>query len=246
VLKWLKTGAIAATLMLAACNQHDTTATGAAPAHEPAATSAAPAEAPHGTAATGTPVAAGRATAEHAPAWHEVTVPAGTELPIVLDTAVASDTSRAEQPVRAHLSRAVVVHGETALPEGSRLSGVVSEVERSGRVKGRAHIAVRFSAIVPRGEDEQYPISAPAIARTAAATKKKDAVKIGAPAAGGALIGGLIGGKKGALVGAGVGGGAGTAYVLSTRGDEVRLARGTALTLRITEPIKVKVREGSR
>jgi hypothetical protein len=33
--------------------------------------------------------------------------------------------------------------------------------------------------------------------------KKKDAIEIGAPAAGGAAIGALIGGKKGALIGAG-------------------------------------------
>ena len=64
------------------------------------------------------------------------------------------------------------------------------------------------------------------MARTAAATKKKDAVEIGAPAAGGAIIGALVGGKKGALIGTAIGGGAGTAVVLSTRGKEVRLPKG--------------------
>ena len=48
----------------------------------------------------------------------------------------------------------------------------------------------------------------------APATKKKDALKIGVPAAGGASIGALVGGKKGAGIGALAGGGAGTAYVL--------------------------------
>ena len=55
-------------------------------------------------------------------------------------------------------------------------------------------------------------------------------MEIGAPAAGGAIIGALVGGKKGALVGTAVGGGAGTAVVLSTRGKEVHLAKGAALT----------------
>ena len=43
------------------------------------------------------------------PAWREVTIPAGTPLPIVLDTTVGSDTSSVEQPVEAHLARAVLL-----------------------------------------------------------------------------------------------------------------------------------------
>ena len=66
-------------------------------------------------------------------------------------------------------------------------------------------------------------------------------MKIGIPAAGGAAIGGLIGGKKGALIGAGAAGGAGTAVVLSTRGEEVGIGRGAALTLRLASPITVPV-----
>ena len=42
----------------------------------------------------------------------------------------------------------------------------------------------------------------------APATKKKDALTIGLPAAGGAVVGALVDGKKGAGIGAAVGGGA--------------------------------------
>ena len=76
----------------------------------------------------------------------------------------------------------------------------------------------------------------------APATKKNDAIKIAAPAAGGALIGALAGGKKGALIGTGVGGGAGTAVVLTTRGKEVGIARGAALVVRLASPVALKVR----
>jgi len=174
-------------------------------------------------------------------AVHEVTIPAGTRLPIVMDTSVGSDTSRVEQPVRAHVSRAVIVNGQTVIPEGSQISGVVTDATRSGRVKGRAHVAVRFDTLVPHGEDERYRIATAAVGRTAPATKKKDALEIGAPAAGGAIVGGLLGGKKGALIGGAAGGGAGTAVVLSTRGKEVHLGRGAPLMLRLTEPITIKM-----
>jgi len=101
----------------------------------------------------------------------EVTIPAGTELPIVLDTSVGSKTSRVEEPVRAHLSRAVSVEGQPVLPEGSIVSGVVTDATPAGKVKGRAHLAVRFDAITPRGGDERYRIETAAVGRTAPAEK---------------------------------------------------------------------------
>jgi hypothetical protein len=177
-----------------------------------------------------------------APAWREVTIPAGTSLPIVLDTGVSSETSRAEQPVTAHLSRAITVGGMTALPEGSRVTGVVTDATRSGKVKGNAHIALRFDSLTPRGDEQRYDIRTTSVGRTAASTKKDDAVKIGAPAAGGAIIGAIAGGKKGAAIGTAVGGGAGTGVVLSTRGKEVALPKGAALTLKLSAPVTVRIR----
>ena len=173
------------------------------------------------------------------PEWREITIPAGTSLPLVLDTGVGSDISRVEQPVHAHLARAIIVHGQTVLATGSPVSGVVTNATRSGKVKGLAHIAVRFDTVTPRGEDERYRIRTAAIGRTAPATKKKDALEIGAPAAGGAIIGAIVGGKKGAVIGATVGAGAGTGAVLTTRGKEVELPAGQAIMLKLTQPAKL-------
>ena len=171
----------------------------------------------------------------------EVTVPAGTQLPIILDTSVASNTSRVEQPVRAHVSRDVRLDNQVVIPAGSELFGNVTAVRRPGKVKGRSYIALRLTTLVPGGSEDRYRVDTGRVARTGRATKKKDAMKIGIPAAGGAAIGGLIGGKKGALIGAGTAGGAGTAVVLSTRGEEVGIGRGAALTLRLASPITVRV-----
>ena len=173
--------------------------------------------------------------------WREVTIPAGTRLPVILDTPVGSDTSHAEEPVRAHLARAISINGQKALAEGSRLNGVVTTATESGRVKGLAHVAVRFDTVMPTG-NERYNIQTAAVVRTAPSTKKKDALEIGAPAAGGAIIGGVLGGKKGAAIGTAVGGGAGAAVVLSTRGKEIHLPKGAALTLQLSQPLTVRVR----
>jgi hypothetical protein len=177
-----------------------------------------------------------------AEATREITIPSGTQLSVALDTPVGSDTSRAEQAIIAHLTHPVRVEGQTVLAAGSRLSGVVTDATRSAKVKGRAHVAMQFNAVTPHGGDERYAIRTASLGRTAQATKQKDALEIGAPAAGGAIIGALVGGKKGALVGTAVGGGAGTAAVLSTRGKEVHLPKGAALTVRLTAPVTVVVK----
>ena len=200
-----------------------------------------PAEVP--SAARGTapvaPAAPAAPSPPPAPRYREVTLAAGTELPLRLDTAVASDTSSVEDPVRASRRRDIVVGGTTVLPAGTDLRGAVTSVQRSGKVKGRASLAFRFTSVTV--DDEAYDIRTSSVSRTAAGTKKKDATKIGIGAGAGAVIGGIVGGKKGAAVGAGVGGGAGTGVVLATRGDEVELAAGTPVTVRLSDAVTVRV-----
>src|SRR5688500_16628416 len=90
-----------------------------------------------------------------APRWREVTVPAGTALPLELLTAVSSETAQVETPVRARLRQAVSVDNYTALPAGTVLHGTVVDVDRAGRVQGRARLAFRFTeAEIDGGREE--------------------------------------------------------------------------------------------
>ena len=189
--------------------------------------------------ASGKEAAEAEALAER---WREVVVPAGTALSVALDTAVGSDTSRVEDPVRAHVTKAVVIDGVTAVPEGSSVNGVVTGAERPGKVKGTARLALRFDSLTPADTDERYSIETATVARSGPTQKKKDALEIAAPAAGGAIIGGIVGGKKGAVIGGAAGGGAGTAVVMSQRGKDVRLGKGAAITLKLSEPVTVRVK----
>jgi hypothetical protein len=174
-------------------------------------------------------------------AWRDVVVPAGTQLAIRLDEAVGSDTSRVEDSVRATLVTGVMVDGVQALPAGSAVTGAVTNARRSGKVKGLAELAIRFDSVSPAGGPAAYRVRTGLVARRARTTHGKDALTIAAPAAGGAILGGLLGGKKGALIGTTVGGGAGTAVVLTTRGNEVRLPKGARLSIRLLEPVTVRV-----
>jgi hypothetical protein len=172
-------------------------------------------------------------------AIRDVTLPAGTLLPLTLDTYVASDTSGIESPVHAHLRRAVLVDGVQVLPAGTRISGIVTEARRSARVKGRARLAFRFTSMAVN--DDSYRVQTSRVVREAAGTKKRDALTIGIPAGAGAVIGGLTKGDKGAAIGSVIGGSAGTAAVLSTRGKEVRIGRGAAISVRLMRAVRVVV-----
>ena len=174
--------------------------------------------------------------------YREITIPAGTVLPVNLETSVGSDISRVEQPVRGALRRAVFVRGVEVLPAGAVVTGHVTRAQRPGRVKGRGLIAMRFTELDTPGEGRAR-MSTATVSRIAPATKEKDALKIIAPAAGGAVLGRVVGGKSGAREGAVIGGGAGTAYVLSTRGKEVRLGKGANLGVRLTAPLTVRVKK---
>ena len=170
----------------------------------------------------------------------DVTIPAGTPLTVQLGSTVSSRSSHVEQPVHATLRRAVIVDGVTVLPAGTAISGYVTEAARSGRVKGRARIGVRFTSL--RVGDTRYGIRTQAITRQAPGTKKSDATRIGIGAGTGAVVGAIAGGKKGAAVGSAVGAAGGTGVVLATRGQEAALGRGATVTTRLAQPVTIRLR----
>ncbi len=233
------------TALTAGATPADTTGSAAKTAETPAADAAADGAAAAAAEKTAGPNAergaatASRESAPAARAYRDLTIPAGTTLSVRLNTPVASDTSRVEQRVDGTLTRDVRIGGLEALGAGSTLRGVVTNAERSGRVKGRANVAFKFDHIAANGT--VYPISTRTVSRVAPATKKRDAATIGIPAAGGAIIGGIVGGGDGAVKGGAIGGAAGTAAVLSTRGKEVRLAPGTTVSVRLARALTVRV-----
>jgi hypothetical protein len=171
-----------------------------------------------------------------------VTVPAATALRLTLLSDVASDTSVIEDRVSARVASDVMVDGETVIPAGSRVAGVVTFARPSGKVKGRASITVRFRTITIGSRT--YDMAAAPLRREARGTKARDAGKIGIGAGAGAIVGGIIGGGRGAGIGAAVGGAGGTGVVLATAGDEVRLSSGTAVSTTLEAPLAVDVRTG--
>jgi hypothetical protein len=180
------------------------------------------------------------APAPRVPEYREVTIPAGTALPLEMTSTISSASAEVEAPVSAKLRNAITLDGETAIPAGAILRGNVTDVERSGRVSGRAHVSFAFNEASIRGEREDLKTNP--LTFEAEATKGEDATKVGAGAVGGAILGGILGGKKGAAKGAIAGGAAGTGVVLATKGKEVTVNEGTDVTATLAQPLTLRLR----
>jgi hypothetical protein len=175
-----------------------------------------------------------------APVIRTITIPDNTVLDVTLNTALASDTSRVEERVNGTVASPVVIDGTTVIPSGAALSGHVTHVDDSDKIKGRAELSFRFTRL--RAGSVTYDIDTRPLAYVAEGTKKDDAVKIGVGAAAGAVIGAITGGKKGAAIGSAVGAGAGTGVVLATDGKEIRLAEGRRLKVSLQNPLTIRTK----
>jgi hypothetical protein len=167
----------------------------------------------------------------------DVRVPAGTVIPVRFQTTVSSATSGPEDRVIATVRQDVRIGGRVAIPAGSELRGHVVNTQRSGRVKGRASVAVDFDRVVVRGRT--YDVDTRQLTVVAPDTHGRDAKVIGGGAGAGAIIGAIADGKEGAAKGALLGGAAGTGVVLGTRGKEVRIGSGSRWRLRLAQPLVV-------
>jgi len=156
-----------------------------------------------------------------------------------MTSAISSESAQVETPVSARLSNAVVINGDTVIPAGAELTGTVTDVERSGLVKGRAHIAFAFNEV--RMNNGREDLRTDPVNFEAEATKGEDATKVGAGAVGGAILGGILGGKKGAPKGAIAGGAVGGGVVAATRGKEVVVAEGTNVTATLAAPLTLRI-----
>lgn len=169
-----------------------------------------------------------------------VTIPDNTVLDVTLNTSHSSEDSRVEDRVTGTLASPIEIDGVTAIPAGAKLTGHLTSVKDSGEIKGRAQLGLQFTRL--QTGSVTYDIDTKPLSWVAESTKKEDAVKIGAGAAAGAVIGAIAGGKKGAAIGSAIGAGGGTAVVLATEGQDIRLAAGRKLKVSLTNPLTIRTK----
>ena len=181
----------------------------------------------------------------------ELTIPAGTKVPLALKHAISTKATREGDAVYAETTFPVVADNRVLIPAGTYVQGRISHIKQAGRLNGRAEVLMHFTTLIyPSG----YTVFLPAAVENAPGVDKtriKDeegtiradgqtAEKVGTiagTAASGTVIGAATGGGKGALIGAGIGGAVGTAIGLLTRGNDVKMDAGTTLEMVIQRDV---------
>ena len=171
----------------------------------------------------------------------QVTLKAGTLIPVRVIDGLTSDRNMPGDQFAANLDQPLVVDGFVIAERGARLEGRVIGSDKGGKVKGVASISVELIRL-HTSDGQTVAINTDAFVRQADTSHGTDAAKVGAGAAIGAAIGAIAGGGKGAAIGAGVGGGAGAGDVLLTRGKAAAIPSETRISFRLREPVTLTER----
>ncbi len=183
-------------------------------------------------------------------------IPQGTHLLLRMENSLSTRTAKEGDYVYLRSASPIAVNGQIIVPVGSYVQGVVAETKRSGRVSGRAELAIRLETLtlaqgtvvkftphlnsVDSGDSSQKVTGAENKVEQAP-TKGKDAARIAILAGTGASIGGIADRSwTGAGIGAAAGSAVGLATVLLTRGKEVELRQGSTLDVVFDRPIAIE------
>jgi len=169
------------------------------------------------------------------PSSDESAMPIGTELDVRLQDRLSSKDNVVEDRFRATTAVNLMQGDRVLIPAGSEIRGVVSSVDKAGRLDRKAQMTLSFDQLTINGRD--YPMQGTIVDPVEGEGIKGDAAKIGAGAGVGAIIGGILGGVKGAMAGILIGGGG---VAAATPGKDVELEPGTVLRVRLDEPPAIR------
>ena len=187
----------------------------------------------------------------------QITIPAGTKIPIALKNTISTKANHEGDPIYAQSTFPVVVNDKIVIPAGTYVQGKISSIKPAGHIKGRAEVLIHFTSLIyPSGYTVMLPGSienAPSVENGKVKDKEgtiqgdsnkgKTAATIAGPAADGAITGAVVRGGEGALIGAGIGGAIGTAIAALSHGNEVKMGPGTTLEVVLQRDVAV---DGSR
>jgi YMGG-like Gly-zipper len=179
------------------------------------------------------------------------TIPNDTQIIAVLNTDL--DSKRSQIGDRFNLT--VRSPGRYS---GAVIEGTVAQVERSGRVSGRAEMGLDFDRIRLRDggsydfegyiesirtpDGDEVRVNNEGSVKEDTSQTERTVTRTGIGAAVGAVIGAIAGGGKGAAIGAAVGAGAGAGSVFIEGRDDLQLRSGSELTIRASAPRNVEAR----
>ena len=88
----------------------------------------------------------------------QLTIPAGTKVPLSLKHAISTRQSREDDAVYAETTFPVVANDRVLIPAGTFVQGRITHIQRAGRIKGRAEVLIHFTSMIyPSGYTVMLP-----------------------------------------------------------------------------------------
>ncbi|MBX9696038.1 MAG: hypothetical protein K2Z81_26865 [Cyanobacteria bacterium] len=186
-------------------------------------------------------------------------VPTGTKVPIIMDTAIDSDTSQEGDEFSARTSEDLMIDGNTVVPAGSIIKGRIAQINAPKHLNRSGSIALKFDTLTTP-DNRQIPLVATLVARKGVVHARRGmkdiAMDTGAltlPIAAGLGIGALAGGSNSsssgssssigrggaAMIGAAVGAAVGIAILCSKKGKKVDVRPGDELKIELGEDLRM-------
>jgi type IV secretion system protein VirB10 len=194
------------------------------------------------------------------PAPGEYVLQPGTRILLRLTNSVNTKHSVAGDRIYLQTAVPVFLNGRLIVPQGSYVTGTITESKEAGRVKGRSGLNFRFDTLtLPNGVTRDFHSRAGAVDAQGSldrqegriegeGTKGKDAGTVAKTTAGGTGIGAIAGAAAGHVgmgmgIGAAAGAAAGLAGVFSSRGKEVVIPPGTTMEMVLDREVRFTPQE---
>jgi hypothetical protein len=174
----------------------------------------------------------------------KLTLPAGTWITVHVNEPISSDHSQQGDSFTATLARPVIADGHVIAHPGQMVSGVVSEAQKAGRVKGVSRLGLELTELAI-ADGHQVQVKTKLMERRGDTSVGRDVAAVGTTTAAGAAIGAAVNGGVGAGVGAGAGLVVSTIGVLLTRGRQTVVYPEQPLTFRLETPLTIEGTEAA-
>jgi len=162
------------------------------------------------------------------------TIPGGQEVDWRLRSTLSSETATVEQRFETTTVVDLMQNGRVLVPAGSVMRGVVSDVDKAGRIDRDGALTLSFDKLTVRGRERDIRGSATEIFESRGIREEGTVAAAGAGVGG--IVGGIIGGVKGAVLGAVIGAGG---AIAATDGKDITLPAGSIVRVRLDSAVRV-------
>lgn len=173
------------------------------------------------------------------PVVRQVTLPAGTIVPVRITEELNSKTAQTNDAFHGSLAADLGTQGVIAIPRGASVVGRIVEARDAAHFKGSSLLSLELTRLDARGQ--RISLVTDTFSKEGEARGKNTIEKSAGGAALGAIIGALAGGGKGAAIGGLAGGAAGTGVNAATRGQQVDIPSETLINFSLQSPVTVTV-----